>query len=94
MKFGGVSSKDDEEAKEVSRDEAIDYYKREFARYGCQPTNKGLEEFFNRCQEIDGYVDSERVKEICYYAKRQDMDKFWIGIKDVKKFFSEISGNK
>lgn len=80
-----------DEVKEIPQEEAERFYKTEFAKYGCYPTQRALTTFFNKCLELDGEVDSERVQQICVFLKTKDEEKFWVNYKDVENFFEVLN---
>lgn len=84
------NSEEIDETQEISQEEAERFYKTEFAKYGCYPTQRALTTFFNKCLEIDGVVDRERVHQICVYLKSKDEDKFWVNYRDVETFFDNL----
>jgi len=57
------------EAEEVSDKEAIRFYTSEFVQNGYSITPGLLCVFFEKCLNMDGYVDSKRVKEFCDYLR-------------------------
>lgn len=82
------------EPQEIPQEEAEKYYKTEFAKYGCYPTQRALTTFFNKCLEVDGEIDSERVYQLCGYLKTIDEEKFWVNYRDVENFFEKINKKK
>jgi len=78
------------ESGEVTKEQAVEFYKKEFARNGCYPTPMGLDAFFDRCIERDGFISSERVTQLCKFLKSIDKDKFRVNHKDVHKFFDQL----
>lgn len=87
---GVLGAAAESEAKEVTKEQAIEFYKKEFARNGCYPTPMGLDAFFDRCMERDGFISSKRVAQLCVFLKDIDKDKFRVNHKDVHKFFDQL----
>lgn len=76
------------EYEEVSDDEAVQLYTKEFAKCGYNIRPSVLRTFFNRCLQKDGLVDSQRVEELCAYQKKHE--KVVITSEDVDQFFDEL----
>lgn len=76
------------EYEEVSDDDAVQLYTKEFAKCGYNIRPSVLRTFFNRCLQKDGLVDSQRVEELCAYQRKHD--RIVITSEDVEQFFDEL----
>lgn len=83
-----AAEKETEEIEEISDEEALRFYTTEFAKNGYSITNELLYTFFDKCQSLDGYMDSSRVKEFCDYLRKKER----IDIKkdDIEDFFGGL----
>lgn len=76
------------EYEDISDQEAIQLYTKEFAKCGYNIRPAVLRTFFNRCLQKDGLVDSQRVEELCNYQRKHQ--KVVITSEDVDQFFDGL----
>lgn len=76
------------EYEDISDDEAVQLYVKEFAKCGYNIKLEVISTFFHRCLQIDGLVDSQRVEELCKYLRKHE--KVVITSEDVNNFFDEL----
>ncbi|MFO7967139.1 MAG: SEC-C metal-binding domain-containing protein [Archaeoglobaceae archaeon] len=76
------------EYEDVSDDDAVQLYAKEFAQRGYNIRLEVLRTFFHRCLQKDGVVDSQRVEELCDYQRKHE--RVVITSENVNQFFDEL----
>ena len=85
---GVAAEEESEEVKEVSDEDALRFYTTEFAKNGYSINTELLYTFFDKCLSLDGYIDSERIKEFCHYLRKKE--RIDVKREDIEEFFESL----